>query len=328
MFDSGAEPELRRDIDWRRFVRTVRFHRVQGLVWNSLWSIGGDVPGEVAESLSADAVAIAAANLRMAAEARELRSEFDRAGLALLFVKGLTLGALAYPNPMLKMSWDIDLLIAPQELADAAELLRRRGYRREIPGASVDLHSWHARHKESVWSQASGIDIELHTSLADNADLIPGIDFRSPRSQVEVAPGIVLPTLAREELFAHLCVHGASSAWFRLKWISDFAGLVARCSVEEIERLYRRSQELGAARAAGQALAIANELFDTPLPNVTMDRATRELAAAALRQLETCAEPTGQPLGTWRIHWTQLLLKPGLGFKAGEIVRQARSALQ
>jgi len=76
-----------------------------------------------------------------------------------------------------------------------------------------------------------------------------------------VAPGIRLPTLARDEQFAYLCVHGASSAWFRLKWISDLAGVLHGQSGEMIERLFERSQALGAERAAGQALLLADRLF-------------------------------------------------------------------
>lgn len=50
--------------------------------------------------------------------------------------------------------------------------------------------------------------------------------MESARQLVEVACGIELPTLARDEPSAHLCVHGASSAWFRLKWITDLAALI------------------------------------------------------------------------------------------------------
>jgi len=102
-------------IGWSKFVRLARFHRVQGLVWNGLKSSGID-----AEALALDAQSIVATNLRIAREARALKTHFDEAGISLLFVKGLTLGALAYPNPPLKMGWDIDLLVAPEDLSQAA----------------------------------------------------------------------------------------------------------------------------------------------------------------------------------------------------------------
>jgi hypothetical protein len=141
-----------------------------------------------------------------------------------------------------------------------------------------------------------------------------------------------LPTLTRDELFAYLCVHGASSAWFRLKWISDLAGLLHRQSGEMIERMFYRSQALGTERAAGQALLLANRLFgslcETDLRDkLASDRSTRRLASAAYAQLSgSPLEPTTVRLGTWRIHLTQFALGRGLGFKLDEFTRQSRDA--
>ena len=117
--------------------------------------------------------------------------------------------------------------------------------------------------KEWPWVGSDGIVLDLHVRLADNPALLPVIGARSPTQDVEVSPGITLPTFQNEELFAYLCVHGASSAWFRLKWISDFAALASRFEPAELDRLYQRSQELGAGRAAGQALLLADRLFGT-----------------------------------------------------------------
>lgn len=294
-----------------------------------------DIPNGIADALAADTERLAAANLRMAIEAHELRSDFERAGLALLFVKGLTVGALAYPSPMLKMGRDIDLLIAPEQLADAVELLCNRKYRREIPHPSADLQSWHIRRKESVWARDPAILVELHTRLADNRDLIPGIHVGSHSQEVIVAPGIVLPTLARDELLAHLCVHGASSNWFRLKWITDFAALLHGASEREVARSYARTQELGSFRAADQAFLLADRLYGALRGSALKDqlergRMSRWLTDRAFAQVAGRVEPrepTAVPLGTWRIHVTQLGLKPGLRFKAGEAFRQVRDAL-
>jgi hypothetical protein len=286
-------------------------------------------------ALSTDTETIVATNLRISVEARDLLSDFEKAGLDLLFVKGLTTGALAYPKPLLKMGWDIDLLIEPEELARAAELLRSRGYRLVLPHRSADLLPWHGRRKESVWTRDTWLHIELHTRLADNLLLIPSIDVNSPRQLAEVAPGIWLPTLAGDELIAYLCVHGASSAWFRLKWITDFAAILHGLDPSELERLYARSQELGAGRAAAQALLLADELFGSLRGSalserLSGDRASRWLAAIALRQLagrHEPREPTEAFFGTGWIHLSQFALLPGPRFAASEAVRQIRAAI-
>jgi hypothetical protein len=332
---ASAQPQVA-GLDWNRLVRLARFHRVQGLVWKALSPISAALPEEVSHSLAADAAEIAATNLQAAAECGALRAEFEAAGVPLLFVKGLTLGALAYGRSSIKSASDIDLLMPADALDRAAALLSQRAYQPIIP--KHGLQRWHRRQKESVWARSRpALAIDLHTRLADHPRLIPAIGIGSPRQIVEVAAGIALPTLARDELFAYLTVHGASSAWFRLKWIADFAALIEGLPGTEVERLYRRSLELGAARAAAQALLLADRLFFGTLdgaPNLRRelckDRASRWLANTALRQLagrKEPVEPTSSAGGTVAIHLTQFLLLPGLRFKASELVRQVRSAL-
>jgi hypothetical protein len=328
---SDAIAELTYYIDWGRFARLVQFHRIQGLAWTGV--CGAAIPQATAASLGRDAQAIAAESLRATVASRSLLGAFETAGTPLLFLKGLTLGALAYGNPALKSAIDIDLLIDPNQLGKAAAVLRECDFRLVTPRESVGdrtLLNWHRPWKESVWAKASPpLQLDLHTRLADNPRLIPCVGVHSPRQLVEIGNGIRLPTLATDELFAYLAVHGASSAWFRLKWIADFAGFIHRWGRTNVETLYRRSQELGAGRAAGQALLLAHELFgslsDGPAlaDELRRDRVTVRLFRTALRLLTgEPAEPTERRWGTLPIHATQFGLLPGLRYNLTELSSQ------
>ena len=336
----GQGVEEHGDVQWPLFLRLVRFHRVQGLVW-ALPRFRERIPDEIAQSIAADASTIAADNLRASVEANRLLKAFLEAKLDALFVKGLTLGALCYPNLAVKSAVDIDLLVAEANLTSAADLLQRAGYQLDAPAGLHDadgLLAWHQPGKESTWVRAEPRSIvDLHTRLSDHPRLIPSIGLGSPRRTVEIGNGTRLPTLRDEELFAYLCVHGASSAWFRLKWITDLAALLEPRPANEIEHFYRRSQDLGAGRAAGQALLLADRLYGTLRRSVGLrsqlnsDRASRWLYSQALQQLSgrsMAVEPTQRPLGTARIHLTQLMLLPGMSFKISELVRQFRAAMR
>jgi hypothetical protein len=309
----------------------LRFHRIEGLAWNALSC--PNVPDEIRTELSEAAAAIAMQNLETTAECSTLLEAFEAAEVPLLFLKGTTLGALAYGNPALKSAIDVDLLIDPDHLLRAAALLRNSGYELIAPSKSPQdqlLRAWHVGWKESVWARSSPrLQIDLHTRTTDNSRLIVSVGVHSPCQSVDIGNGIRLPTLADEELFAYLAVHGASSAWFRLKWISDFAGFLHRRSANEIKHLYRRSQQLRAGRAAGQALLLADALFGTleQAPDLRdelrSDRATRWLYLAALRLVTgEPREPTETRWGTLTIHWTQFLLLPGAVYKLTELKRQ------
>ena len=326
------------DFDWGNFVSLARRHRVQGIVWNTLNNAAFACPDHARKELAEDAAAIARNNLRAAVESKRLASLFEDARIPLRFVKGLTLGALAYRDPFLKMAKDIDLLVPAELVGEASQLLSAAGYAPidlANDGTGESVTQWHLRSKESAWMHSgNGLHVDLHTRLADNPAFIPQVGMDSSPCLVRVAEGIELPTLPSEDLFPYLCVHGASSAWFRLKWISDFASLIWRVDEAQIALLYERSQRLGAGRSAAQALLLVRDLFgfgagpdlDHKLRSIP---ANRILLAIALFHLEGwlgTREPTAIPLGTVGIHLSQLLLRPGMRYKFSELQRQVALA--
>jgi len=323
------------NLRWERLLQLASRHRVQALCWNALSPFSEDLPEEIAAKLQAQSRDIVVANLRTAAECRRLQQSFETADLPLLFLKGLTLAAIAYRNPYLKMGIDIDLLVEPERLEEAAHRLRLAGYEPVTPGRSTErnLKRWHATHKESVWHRREGgFQVDLHTRLADHPTLLEDMTAASPSQQVAVATGIFLPTLTGDDLFAYLCVHGASSAWFRLKWVTDLAALLRGKGEREIERLYEHAEQAGAGRAAGQALLLADRLYSIGLGEDLRRRLEGEpaiawLVRAAESQLFAETEPTERFLGTAAIHISQLGLKSGWRFKASEAARQLRDIL-
>jgi Uncharacterised nucleotidyltransferase len=322
-------------ISWDRFFALANRHRVQALCWKSLGRLADQMPNEIAAALQEQSRGIVLGNLRACAECERIREGFEAADVPLLFLKGLTLGALAYRQPYLKMGMDIDLLVEPDRVIDAVHLLQSAGYVAVIPPGADEtaIARWHLRRKESVWHRAEGnFQVDLHTRVADRPDVLPGLTAASPSQFVQVASGINLPTLTSDDLIAYLCVHGASSAWFRLKWITDLAAVLRRLGATEIERLHDHSQQLGAGRAAGQALLLADRLYsiglgETLRKQLEADPVTCWMVRLAERQLFNSSEPTERFLGTATIHLSQLGLRPGWRFKASEAARQVRDML-
>lgn len=317
--DRQAVQQLTDRVEWREISKLARRHRVQTLVWKCLSEIGAPHLPVLAEEASG----VVQHNLRSAQLCRLLRTEFEGSGIPLIFLKGLTLSQLAYGDPFVKMGWDVDVLIPPEAVAESARLLHRLDFRLTIPDADPKTAvEWHRRRKESVWRSPDGLFVELHTRLADNPRMIPAIGMNSETQQVAIAPGFSLPTLATRELFAYLCVHGASSAWFRLKWITDLAALIHRRSFAEIGNLCRDARDSGAGRAVDQAMLLMADLYGLGPDPTTGDQISRWLASVAWDQILREAEPTATRLGTLPIHYSQLFLQPGPGFKMGELVRQ------
>jgi len=308
---------------WQSLLALARRHRISGLLWKRLASCVDQVPPGVRAKLAAEARTIAAANLRSVLECERLSSALVADGLPFLFLKGLTLSQLVYHDATMKMSRDIDLLVLSEAIPAAARLLQALGYQPELPVDARVVSAWHRRAKESVWSGPNGVVLELHSRLNDNPAMMAGVTAATPARLVEVSPGIRLPTLPEPELLTYLAVHGASSAWFRLKWLADFANLLRGKTADELADIHDAMLELGAGRAGGLALLLSERLFRLPLPpelraKLARDRATSWLVREALRQLEATVEPTERRLGTAGIHLSQLLIGHGWTFPLRE----------
>lgn len=330
-FDPSAHGELARR--WQagpveRLPLLAERHRVAGVAWSGISAAGVNVPRPVSDHLRTRAAQIAADQLAILAQSLALQHHFAEAGIPLLFVKGQSLAALAYPHPHTKDSCDIDLLVHAHDLQRAAEQLSLAGYRVAEPADTASLARWHQRRKESVWVHSTAAtQVDLHHRLVDNPGLAAGFDPWAEIQHVSIGNGASLPTLSGGPLYAYLCLHGASSAWFRLKWLADLAGLLRSTPNADLAGLHHFAQSVGAGHASGQALLLLQRYFAVSIApdlaeRLNGDRACRWLARIAQRQLRAEKEPTQRLGGTLSIRLSQALLGAGPAFGAGELLRQ------
>jgi len=282
-------------IDWTDVLRIVRRHRVAGLVHKALSSAPVELPPGIGQALASQAQRIARQSLALTAETVRLQRGFDAAKIPAITLKGAALAQLAYGSLALKHSRDIDLLVSPERALDALQLLEREGYALRNPAPSLNPAQRRAvveygREMDLVRG-SGGHRVELHWQLSYNPLLLQGIDASSPTQDVTLPGGDRLRTLATEELFAYLAVHGASHSWFRLKWLADLNALLSQSSEADIAHLYRLAAKRGAALCAGQALLLRELLFGAPLPSgiAAELEGSRRLATLVAMALEALA---------------------------------------
>ena len=288
--DAAHVRELSGGVNWGAFLATCRRHRVQGLAWHALHKLDVPVPGPVRVALAGDARAISEHGLKAAREAARLADAFRAADIAMIFLKGLAVSKLAYGDPFLKMSSDIDILVQAHELAPAAALLVRLGCRLIEPADAAALLRWHSLRKDSVWRNGDGLIVELHGRVADQEQVLPAFGVESTTQRVSVASNFELTTFADEELFAYLCVHGTAHNWSRLKWLADLGAMLGRRTPDEIAQLYDAARACSVGRCAAVALLLCRRLLGLALPErlvraLEQDRVARALVQNALAGL-------------------------------------------
>lgn len=278
-FDAVVCAAAARPFDADLLLATARAHRVEGFVEDGLRRAGIALPTVACDLLTARAARARQQMLRNAAEEVRVARQFRAAGIEPLFVKGATLAMIAHGSLALKTSWDIDLLVAPDAVADARRLLGEAGYRLDLPGIDDPrlIEVYFARNKETLWiNEERNTALELHSALVDAPPMLRGVGTASPAQSVAVAKGQTLTTLGPVELFAYLCVHGTSHRWGRLKWLTDVAALVARDGAAEYHEAATR---LGAGRSAAVALRLCDSILALPLDSAVADRVERNRAS-------------------------------------------------
>lgn len=320
--DAAVRAAARAVTDWDVFERLLVRHRVTPLVRDGLACAGVTLPEPLATRLADRAAETALMALVMARESVRLQSVFDAAGLSVLLLKGSVVGVLAYGDPCMKESWDIDVLISQDRIADGHKLLIGLGYTLQNPaGFSLDELERFARYAiEAVYvNRESGLAVELHWRLSRNQRLLPAVTVRSASQGVRVA-GAELRTLSDELLFAYLCAHGTKHGWARMKWLADLNAFISARDEDTVERLYRAAVEAGAGRAPAVSLLLCRDLLGLSLaPSLVRELESGPriglLRSAAFHCVTGRTAPSDP--GAWlplRLRFSLLFLMPGAGY--------------
>lgn len=276
-------------IDWPRFERLVERHRVAGLAAHGLLPLG-IAPSSVATRLSAEAMRVALADLAMRAESARLQRRFDDAGIQAYVVKGVALSQLAYGQAGLKESRDIDLVVPMADLARAEAILMEANYTLSPDEAPLskeefDLAQRFAKHRALL--HPAGHLVELHFRLSHNSAALAVLGENSSLQDVAIGDGCVR-TLAGDALYTHLCVHGGSHAWRRLKWLADLAAFLTSTQAD-IPLLHQDAARRGARRASAIALALCHDILGLEVPRAILLEAHASLASRTMFKMSRAA---------------------------------------
>ncbi|MDO8875812.1 MAG: nucleotidyltransferase family protein [Pseudolabrys sp.] len=279
---------------WEGVLQLAVRHRVEGLVHAALQAASVALPPDIVRELALRAQRIALRNALLTGESVRLQRALDAAGIATTILKGSALAQLAYGTLDLKQARDIDLLVAPDDAAAALRHLEDDGYALASPRGPLD-----ATQRAAVFRYGKEIElvhgvsktrVELQWRLAVHPLLLQGVGARSAaRQTVTLSDGRALTTLADDDLFGYLCVHGAYHAWSRLKWLADLNALIVSRHGGDIARLYRHAESRSAGLCAGQALLLCQRILGLPLPADLAARLSADRRLARLTRIAWAA---------------------------------------
>jgi Uncharacterised nucleotidyltransferase len=234
-------------------------------------------------------------NQVVAADVARVISTLASNGIAAYAHKGPALALWLYGDSALRVSSDIDVLVAPRHLFAAVEALAPLGYvsRWGIP------HRYRARflrakqqHDLALDREGAEAHLELHwrTDPRFHAERLDAT-IAAPAVTIE---NVAIPQLPAKELMFALLVHGTKHKWERLAWLVDIALLAPKLDASDWQWLVDAGKERHCEIRLAVGLYLANTLLDvdiapqnwTPSLSVRAKQLANELESTLSSQAE------------------------------------------
>lgn len=262
------------DIWWQRVINECDVHGLTGFLIQA--ALDGTFPVTSTQRAELAQLEMNAAKRRTGYDARITITlgHFDDAGIEVRVLKGTSLPYIDYPDPQLRPTTDLDILVKGDEIERAAQLLVGLGGElvNPEPTAGWTEHVF----KGLTVSMPDGFEVDLHRVLNWGAFgvRVPQDDLWVARRPVIVA-GVERFTLGLEETLVHMCAHLLVLGAYRLREVRDVAQLLTNPELDAartltIARRWRHEPLL----ATGIAMA-RSELAMTDEPGALGDWAAR-----------------------------------------------------
>lgn len=304
VIDPGRVPAARIEhllaspIEWDEFIKVTFSHGVLPLAYVVLKDYSQLVPPASLRQLRHYFFLNTLRNERLTGELRRLLKLFDEAAIPVVPFKGSALGYMAYGHPSLRQFTDIDLMVRREDIARASDLLRRRGYHKELELMAREENYFQKIQCEHAFiNPGKGFYVDLHWTFSPafySLDLDVEAMWQRLRpvslgahSLAEQSTG---GSFAPEDVLLILAVNGGKDAWTRLLRVCDVAGIIRSCPELDWSSVLLRAKSRNVSRPLFVSLILARKLLGVAPPVevwkvVRRDRRARLLANAFCRRM-------------------------------------------
>jgi hypothetical protein len=270
---------------WDGLIAEADWHRVSPILCRVLETLpAGLIPDGLLHQLRALNANNSFRSLVILGELRRLSELFEANRIPIAAFKGPVLAVANYGDPGLRRFNDLDILVPPDQVWRARDLLAAEGYRLysnlDWCGEPVYLLS----HQELSMMRGV-VAVDLHWRLFGK--LFP-YRFDLPelwqRRGTVVVAGRSVPVLSAEHQLLYLAAHGAKHYWAFLGWICDFARFLQTTPLDWA-RVFRLAKSAGNPLVLAHALALAQDFAGVAIPPEAQEwmHASRRLAADSHR---------------------------------------------
>jgi hypothetical protein len=257
------------DGQWDNLLRLMVAERLAPMVAAHLQAQGvfRKVPASVRDRLSAEQRRNQANFAQQAYALARLARALNEAAIPFRLLKGLAVAVQAYPAPTARSVGDLDIWVAPGDVARAEVVLRQLGLRRVSSAYSPEFTAAFGGQLE--FSPRGRLDlpasVDLHWHLSNAWWVRPSL--KVPEGRIFARPqqfsiaGDHYPTLNPTDTLFHLCLHATAGHHFQgLRCLIDIL-FMANTGQVDWDALYALSQASGTQVILWRTFELVDELF-------------------------------------------------------------------
>lgn len=310
--DDGETSSLAAKIsDWNGVIAMAQAHGVLPLITPRILSVCDTLPAPGRHSLLQESQRHAVRSLSNAAELIAILRLFDQHGIRAMPFKGVVLAASAYGDLKARHAGDLDLLIAADQLSDAASLLETRGLRRVSELGPDGMPTSRCNPYECQFERAAdGMFVELRWRLtARRMSSALGLEWVWPTRGSASLAGAAVPVMSPERTLLLLCYHGSKHLWSRLIWVCDVAQHLAASPTLDWENALHEARKTGLGKFLTLGILLADRIVGAPIPTSVKQRleARHAMGRMAKHFADILFESPGKPPAGWIPYHMHLL---------------------
>lgn len=253
-------------LQWPLVLERAYPHQVYPLLYRNLCELGfPGVPPAIQAELKRAYLANALRNQLFAEELARLLKLLAEAGIPVIPLKGVTLAQSLYGDPAARVCSDIDILVPPEKVAQAMDLIPAAGYRSDFNDCFFSqVVRRHGRHYDAV-RETRGISflLELHWKLVQHSSRdTDAVQDLWAGSCPQALFGVPAFSMSPEWEFLYLCIHATDHEWRSLNWLGDVHEIASSGRVDW-QSATKKADEFEVDLAVRQTLAACSHLLGT-----------------------------------------------------------------
>ncbi len=207
------------------------------------------------------------ANERLFRGVAPVIAALEDAGVRTVLLKGASLALRHYPDPGLRPMTDIDLLVAPGDLALAVQIFASHGF---FPSVAPTPRRVQLLHAED-FADKRGLHVDLHWRLHPHREAADE-SLWSRLDPLSIA-GAPSHALSPADELLHQLVHGLHwSQVSPIRWVADSCGILANASLAvDWEVFVAAAVKARVASAAVEGLRFLRDEFGAEVPASVLD---------------------------------------------------------